>query len=205
MVTGCNNKTFDELYRKVDIVARIRYDTARRLKTHQQLSQWVISFLSFLLILVPLSQALDIPLKHSENFFNAVGVSLAILVLVYSLLIGIENYGGRSDKMQNCGTELSYLAREIYPYRGVPHEAEVYKSFSRQYQTILEKYENHDLIDYKQFTLGKNWKQHYKNFPHYALAWLTINLQYYLGFWHYVLVTLSTILMIVYLYLPTRF
>lgn len=200
MATDSNFNTFKELYRKVDIVARIRYDAARRLRTHQKLSQWVITFLSLLLILVPLLQALDVPLRHSENFLNAVSVFLAVLVLVYSLLIGMENYAGRAEKMQNCGTELSYLTRELYPYRELDHEENAYKDFSLKYQIILEKHENHEPIDFKQFTLERKWKQYYQNKFHYAFAWLTINIQYYLNFWHYMVVTLSTLVTIYYLF-----
>lgn len=200
MTTNLNSKTFDELYRKVNIVTNIRYISARRFRFNQQLSQWTITFISLLLILIPLLQALDMTLRHDQKLFDVVSVFLAILVLVYSLLISMENYSVRAEKMQNCGTELSNLTRDIYPYLGAKHHKNHYNNFSVRYQNILEKYENHDSIDYKKYTIEKDWNKYYKNIGHYIFAWLIINFQYCLYFWHYGLVSLGTISIIYYLF-----
>ena len=162
-----NHESFKELHRKVDKVSRLRYNAADRLKRHQQFSQWITTLLSVILIIVPLLQALKVKTNVSDQFLNAIQVFLAVLILAYSLLLGIENYSSRSEKMHTCGLELSSLAREIYPYLEIENEALLgillyrlsrkprrtendsflYKRFSEKYQSILEKYENHSQID----------------------------------------------------------
>jgi hypothetical protein len=153
-----NHESFKKLHRKVDKVSRLRYNAADRLKRHQQFSQWITTLLSVILIIVPLLQALKVKTNVNDQLLNAIQVFLAVLILAYSLLLGIENYSSRSEKMHTCGLELSSLAREIDPYLEIENDSflykifskkyqSLYKIFSEKYQSILEKYENHSQID----------------------------------------------------------
>jgi len=198
--------SLQELYRKVEIVTRTRYETARRFETHQKLSQWIITGLSLVLILIPLLQALEFSLKHDEKFQNLVSIFLAVFVLAYSLLLANENYSARAERIHNCATKLSELSRDIYPYLDSNYDYKLYQDFSKRYQVILEKYENHDPIDYEAFKLKtKNWKHYYNNLISYIRAWIIVKIQYYiLEFWHYYLVTIGTLLMLFYLVNPLK-
>jgi len=223
MNNTCNQKTFKELYRKIDKVTRIRYIAANRLKIHQKLSQWITTLLSVLLIIVPLLQALKVPIRSSEQFLNAVQVFLAVLVLAYSLLLGTENYSSRAENMESCGVELSFLAREIFPYIEADHDIYLYKIFSEKYQSILVKYKNHDPIDHKLYILEKidiRLKKiyslpildyrivrlitpiylYFQDLLFFYLRWLIIKVYFFLGFWHYALVSLGSTAIIYYIF-----
>ena len=218
-----NHESFKGLYRKVDKVSRLRYNAADRLKRHQQFSQWITSLLSVILIIVPLLQALKVKTNVSDQLLNAIQVFLAVLILAYSLLLGIENYSSRSEKMHTCGLELSSLAREIYPYLEIENDSFLYKRFSEKYQSILEKYENHSQIDNnlydlkirkkdlcnrinepKEIDIKRTISYHYLIFYCRCLAyvcdWLFLNFIYWLNYWHYAVVSIGCIGIIYYVF-----
>ncbi len=194
------NMTFDEIYRRIDVTTRVRYNAANRFKTHQWLSQWIVTLLSVGLIVIPLLKALNVPLRTSPQLLDAVEVFLAVLVLAYSLLLGNENYAGRAEKMLACGMELSRLARELYPLQGKEYDEAKYLSFSERYHDILERYDNHNDIDYKIYTLN-NRQKYYPNIINFSRAWILIQIQYCLNFSHYALVTIGVLTSVAYAFL----
>jgi len=192
-------QSFNELYRRVDVTTRTRYNAAQRLQSHHRFSQWVVTLVSVALIAIPLFQAMNVPLKRSPQLLNSVEVFLAVLVLAYSLLLGNENYSGKSEKMLNCGLELGRLSRRIYPHLDKPHQEDLYKELSEEYHDILEKFENHDPIDYEVYRIN-NPSIYYKNKATHVIAWLVVKFKYILGYWHYIGVTLGVIFAILYIF-----
>ena len=148
---------FAELHRKISITAGTRFHAARRLARHAKYSQWTIAMLSVLLILVSLVPALGLKTEMSAPYLNAVQVGLAVLVLVFSLLISMDNHSVKADKMHRCGIELGRLARKLETFRTREGSDQDYQELSEQYFEILNQYDNHEHVDYlfQQLTLLK--------------------------------------------------
>lgn len=179
---------FDQLHHSVRDTARIRFHFAHRLSRQARLSQWTIAILSVALILISLISGLGIHTSLSGPVQTVVQVGLAVLVLVFSLLIGSENYSLRADKAHRCGVDLNYLMRKLESYRGKDGPDERYEYFSDRYYEVLNQYENHDDIDYLTFTLSASERK--DKYPHrgqYILAWFFIYGRYWLGFLPYLL------------------
>ena len=181
------------------VTSSVRYRSATRLSSHHRFSQWVVTLVSVALIVIPLFQAMKVPLKQSSQLLDAVEVLLAVLVLVYSLLLGNENYSGRSEKMLTCGLDLGRLSRKIYPYLNQPHEKALYKELSEEYHDILEKYPNHDSIDYKLYRVSYP-DTYFKNKVTHVFNWLSVKSEYVIGYWHYLIVMIGVIVTLLYIF-----
>ncbi|HEX6292625.1 MAG TPA: SLATT domain-containing protein [Herpetosiphonaceae bacterium] len=190
---------FDDLHRKIETTTRARYIAANRLATHQRFSQWILAALSVELILIPLFQAMNVPLRTSPEVLNAIEVFLAVLVLAYSQLLGAENYALHADKMLSSGRELGRLNRELTPYIGKPYDAAIYMQFVERYHDILDKYANHADVDYDVYRL-KNRRTFYPQTSSFVWAWITTRMRYGAGYLHYSLVLVFTGLSILYIF-----
>ncbi len=141
---------YDELHRRITKTSRIRFLAARRLGAHARFSQWTIALLSVVLIIIPLMQALGALTRFGPQLLNVIQVALAVLVLVFSLLIGMDNFAVRAERMHACGLDLADLGREI-EFRKDSHTstaAEDYHRDRERYYAILRAHENHANLDY---------------------------------------------------------
>jgi len=136
-----------ELLRRTKITTKSRYRASERLERHHKLSQWTVSLISAALVFVPLAQAFKITVGMEALYLNATQAILAVLVLVYSLLLGQENFVSRAQAMHRNGIELGRFARKLAG-KGADVSDEEYFALSEEYYDILEKYENHKPIDY---------------------------------------------------------
>lgn len=178
---------FEQLHHSIRDTARIRFHSAHRLSRHARLSQWTIAILSVALILISLISGLGLPTDFSPAQQTVIQVGLAVLVLVFSLLIGSENYSVRADKAHRCGLELNHLARKLESYRGKDGLDDEYERFSDRYFEALNQYENHEDIDYLTFTLSERHKNYPKLWRDYAPALVWIYSRYWAGFVPYFL------------------
>ncbi|NEP62063.1 MAG: SLATT domain-containing protein [Symploca sp. SIO2G7] len=191
--------SLNELYRRLDITTSIRYNSAVRLSFHHKFSQWVVTLVSVSLIVIPLFQAMEVPLKSNPQSLDAVEVLLAVIVLVYSLLLGNENYSNRSEKMQACGLELGRLSRKIYPYLDQPHNLKIYESFLHLYHNVLDKYPNHDQIDYKIYRI-KHRKKYYTSRRMHILDCFKVRFESAIGYWHYTIIMIGVIVTLLFIF-----
>lgn len=144
-----NNK-FDELNRLVDITAKARYRASTRLGTHGMWSQWTLSLLAIGLIIVSVVTLSGIPTNFSEKYSDVMQIIFSVVILTYSLLLGMGNFAARAERLHRCGMELSRIVRKIKPYKGKDDEEHdsIYSDLSREYYDCLEKYENHKDVDF---------------------------------------------------------
>lgn len=136
-----------ELLRRTKITAKSRYRASERLELHHKLSQWTVSLISVALVFIPLVQFFGISAGIEVIYLNATQTSLAVLVLVYSLLLGQENFVSRAQAMHRNGVELGRFSRKLAG-KGVTVTDDDYFDLAEEYYDILEKYENHKPIDY---------------------------------------------------------
>src|SRR5262245_13249635 len=102
-----------ELHRKITKTAKARFVAANRLTLHYQLSQWTVALASAALLILPLVQAFGVSVNSSPQQLNVLQSILAVVVLVFSLLLGAENFGLKAEKMHRCGMELNQLDQEM--------------------------------------------------------------------------------------------
>lgn len=196
-------ESFKELQRRVEITSRARYHAARRLNAHGIFSQWTLALLAIGQIVITLIQNLGIKINFDLNYLNFMNLFFAVLVLAYSLLLGMGNHVARSIKMHLCGLELGKLARELH-FISTANSGNEKKYIEKadSYYSILEKCENHTRADYlvaisEQYKYFKEpnknnffifkerfciWFWHFIQFFHYGLSVL------FLGVWIYYLV-----------------
>src|SRR5690606_29338853 len=136
-----------ELLRRTKITTKSRYRASERLERHHKLSQWTVSLISAALVFVPLVQAFRISVGIDAVYLNATQATLAVLVLVYSLLLGQENFVSRAQAMHRNGIELGRFARKLAG-KGDDVPDDEYFQLAEEYYDILDKYENHKPVDY---------------------------------------------------------
>ena len=139
---------FSELNRRVKLTSKARYNASRRLTLRKNLSQWTLALLSVSLILISLVSASEIDIKFDGKYVDIMQIIFAVLVLTYSLLLATGDYSARSVKIHRCGMELGRLARKIKPYETGEDATGKYDEFANDYYNCLEKYENHENVDY---------------------------------------------------------
>lgn len=147
MKTEIDNK-FSELNRRIKLTSKARYNASRRLTLKNTFSQWTLALISVALILISLVSASEIEIKFSRSYVDIMQIVFAVMILAYSLLLATGDYSARSVKIHRCGMELGRLAREIKPYEGNSEESAKYESFYNDYYNCLEKYENHENVDF---------------------------------------------------------
>lgn len=174
-----------ELQRKVEKTGKLRFMASTRFMMQYKISQWAISLLSVILIIVPLLQALGAFGSAKPQVLNVIQVALAVVILVFSLLIGMDNYAVRAERMHSCGLELADLARQMTCLLGDVTKDE-YQKWNEKYHGILKGYENHSELDFKRLTLQDS-KWYYPQLYQYIFAYVTISLRYLMSFFPYLL------------------
>lgn len=172
-----------ELLRRAEKTTKARYSASDRLERHHKFSQWTVSLISTALVFVPMMQAFDVDLGAKAIYLNATQAVLAVLVLVYSLLLGQENFISRSEAMQRNALELGAFSRHLAGSITTISQEE-YKSYVNAYYDILQKYPNHKPIDYLYTQLADTPKGTYEQ-VRYCYRWIRVRVITCLIFSHY--------------------
>jgi SMODS and SLOG-associating 2TM effector domain family 5 len=158
-----------ELLRRVEITCKARYHASRRLSIHGWFSQWTLALLAIGQIVIALIMALKLHMNYREQYMDFGSVFFGVMVLAYSLLLGMANFSARAVLIHECGLELGRLARHLFSLRstGAATQAD-YDSCAKTYYDILDKHENHTRTDYL--------TAHYEYYDALAakLAWLSM-------------------------------
>ena len=161
--------TYNKLYARISKTAAARFYASRRLKAHNTISLWTISFFSLGLILISLLQALSLPLGVSDKLINLVQVFLSVAILIISIIITMSNYGVRGEQFHACGLELSDMALKVERIENEPCNQELYDKLADDYGNVLKRYANHETIDY---LLMKTQKYEFYRLGHLDRAWI---------------------------------
>lgn len=132
-----------------------------------------------------MTQAFGIELGLRFAYLNATQATLAVLVLVYSLLLGQENFISRAQSMHRNGVELGRFARKLAG-KGDDVSDDEYFQLSEEYYNILEKYENHKPVDYL-FTRLSDTPNNPHEWVMYIGLWFKARIITILNFSHYLL------------------
>jgi hypothetical protein len=181
------NYRVEDLLNRIGATTNARYKASERLARHQKLSLWTLGYLAFALVAIPLLQALNIQTGVDPAYMNAAESVLAILVLVYALLVGMEKFVSQTGDMQRGAVELDRLAERVVarnPQRMTDAE---YAGFAKEYFDIVEKYESHQPLDYLFTRLGDR-PQASKEWPEYVWLWLRAQTLNACSYMHYLVV-----------------
>jgi len=143
-------KSYSNLYKKIDATSKTRFHAARRLRFHSKFSTYTVVIISLGLILLSLMQAYDLGNNISSNLVGLIQVFSAVAVLVYSLLIDKNDYSNLHEKMYSCASMLGELKLKVHPFLESPAHDEVkYKEHLDAYHKILRIFETHSNNDFR--------------------------------------------------------
>jgi hypothetical protein len=98
-----------ELARRTEITCKARYHAARRLNSHNWFSQWTLSLLAVGQIALSVAEAIGLPIQVGPKWFSLGSIFFSVLILAYSLLLGMSNFSARAVKIHDCGLERGCL------------------------------------------------------------------------------------------------
>ncbi len=78
---------YNKLKENTTTVMKSYYAASNRLIFHNLVSQWTLSILSLGLIVIPLLTVTKMQLRYDQNIIDFASISLAVAVLMLSLLI----------------------------------------------------------------------------------------------------------------------
>lgn len=182
-----SHKRVDELQARVSKTMAARYRASERLEKHQRLSLWTLAGLALSLVFIPLMQALEVPTGFDPLWLNAAEAVLAVLVLIYALLVGMEKFVAQTTAMRRSGVELDRLSRRIAARDPNKMTEAEYATLAREYFDIIDKYEPHQYADY-QFTRLATVPKKGNEWPAYAWLWTRVHAGNLFNYIHYVVV-----------------
>ena len=196
MTTSATTEAIAELARRVEITCKARYHAARRLNSHNWFSQWTLALLAVGQITLAVVSALKLPTNFSQSQNDFGAIFFGVLVLAYSLLLGMSNFAARAVKIHECGLELGRLVRKLYfAEKAGSLTQQEYDELSSHYYNVLDKHENHTRTDYLvahfEYYQGRGYRKDEEptNLDRVKLflVRLKIYLFHALGFSHYVI------------------
>lgn len=146
----------------VRITNKCRYNTARRLKVQNALTQITTIVVSLILIFIPLLQLSNVRLHISENLTTAIQCYFAVVMLVFTILNSKDNKELRIEKLLICGSQLRKMSRSLDISRKsddvdintyiasleAKFSDEDIRKLQNQYEEILQQSENHQDVDH---------------------------------------------------------
>lgn len=174
---------YTSLYIRISKTGDSRFFASHRLNYHQKITIWSISISSAILVIISLLSVFQIQLNYEKNIVEFAQIVFAIIVLVYSLLLNNIQNPSRSEKLHRCALEVNNLSHDLFAYIGKEFSEEVYQDFSKKYHDIINRYDNHDPIDYLFTKLKRK-----EDFKVGKIERLIIYFRYSIGFIHYVFI-----------------
>lgn len=154
------DKTFlEELNHKIWCTKGTRFNADSRFKKKSKLSNISVSILSAYLIIASLFSVYNINKNSDDNIISYLVTALSILLLVVSMHENNQDYKLRAFNFHSCGLELAEIYNRLRTFKtleGEKSETEIGDfcfEINNKYQSILNKYDNHDDIDYDTFRI----------------------------------------------------
>ncbi|MCQ4143199.1 SLATT domain-containing protein [Vogesella sp. AC12] len=150
---------FKKLFNDIEITADDRFNADRRLQALDKSSMLALCSASTSLILLSIIPLIQIQDKTNAGttslaipydikpLYDFIQICMPIILLALSIAVSFTKYGARAANMHACALEINKLRKSILvmgSYRPLSKMQEI----SNDYNTILDKYENHDQIDH---------------------------------------------------------
>lgn len=154
------DKTFlEELNHKIWCTKGTRFNADSRFKKKSKLSNISVSILSAYLIIASLFSVYNVNQNSDDNIISYLVTALSILLLVVSMHESNQDYKLRAFNFHSCGLELAEIYNRVRTFKtleGEKSESDISDfcfEINNKYQSILNKYDNHDDIDYDTFRI----------------------------------------------------
>lgn len=154
------DKTFlEELNHKIWCTKGTRFNADSRFKKKSKLSNISVSILSAYLIIASLFSVYNINKNSDDNIISYLVTALSILLLVVSMHENNQDYKLRAFNFHSCGLELAEIYNRLRTFKTLEGEKSASEisdfcfEINNKYQSILNKYDNHDDIDYDTFRI----------------------------------------------------
>jgi hypothetical protein len=154
------DKTFlEELNHKIWCTKGTRFYADSRFKKKSKLSNISVSIISAYLIIASLFSVYNVNQNSDENIISYLVAALSILLLVVSMHENNQDYKLRAFNFHSCGLELAEIYNKLRTFKTLegeksePEISEFCSDINNKYQSILNKYDNHDDIDYDTFRI----------------------------------------------------
>lgn len=152
----------EELSYKIWSTKGARFRADRRLTTISKMSNISFSILSAYLIIAGLLAVYNVE-NRSETlkYINYYVTALSIIQLVIVQFESSQDYKLKAKNFHDCSLELSKLYNKLRTFKTLNNDASEYtilnfcQKLSHEYQEILDKYDNHEDIDYDNFKIGQ--------------------------------------------------
>jgi hypothetical protein len=152
----------EELSYKIWSTKGARFRADRRLTTISKMSNISFSILSAYLIIAGLLSVYNIENNDIHlNYINYYVTALSILQLVVAQFENSQDYKLKGKNFHDCSLELSKLYNKLRTFKTLNTQVSDYtclsfcQKLSEEYQEILNRYENHEDIDYDNFKLSQ--------------------------------------------------
>lgn len=155
-----------ELNYKLWTTKGARFAASHRNKIQNELSSKTLGYLSAYLTIVSLLTVYKIPFEPiGENYLNFTITALSILILIFSQFETAKEFSIKSERFHQCSLEIGELYNELRIAKTFPNILDHDRfqwiiEISKKYDKVLQKYENHDSIDFDYFKTFK--KQYFK-------------------------------------------
>lgn len=152
----------EELSYKIWSTKGARFRADRRLSTISKMSNISFSILSAYLIIAGLLAVYNIEnTSKTLKYINYYVTALSIIQLVIVQFESSQDYKLKAKNFHDCSLELSKLYNKLRIFKTLNNEASEYttlnfcQKLSEEYQEILNKYDNHEDIDYDNFKISQ--------------------------------------------------
>lgn len=148
----------EELYHKLWTTKGARFYAHKRLLRKSRLSHQTIGYLTAYVIIINLLGLFDLGDKFvlSSTFISFVTTALSILILVFSQIESSFEYNLKAEKYHDCAKAIGRLyleLRDIMLSKKISEDEKEtqYQLLAEKYVDIIERFDNHDNIDYQSF------------------------------------------------------
>lgn len=196
------DKTFlEELNHKIWCTKGTRFTADSRFKKKSKLSNISVSILSAYLIIASLFSVYNINQNSDDNIISYLVTALSILLLVVSMHESNQDYKLRAFNFHSCGLELAEIYNRVRTFKtleGEKSESDISDfcfEINNKYQSILNKYDNHDDIDYDTFRI-KNLDYFEEVFTEKEIKKIERKLDLNIYAWHLSMIIITPLIII---------
>jgi hypothetical protein len=196
------DKTFlEELNYKIWTTKGSRFNANKRLLRVSKLSNLANSMLSVYLIAIGLLSVYNIYNNGfmTQNVLPYLMTCISILLLLLTQIENSKNYQLKAKEFHTCGIELSKIYNKLRVFKTLKEDSSKKEKenfaieISTEYEAILEKYENHDPID---FDLFKTRNAGYFELNKIECYWIKLRFYFKSQFGFHFLIVIPPILII---------
>lgn len=146
----------DNLLRRIGITTGCRFNAHARLKSINNLSNFSISLLSFVVVIISMITLVygDYIPKTMNVLLSFLSVSASVFIIIITLLEGAKNNSVAADRMHRCGIELLALYNRYQHHLESNATYPPKREFISEYNSVIARYpENHEETDFLKYML----------------------------------------------------